>query len=161
MDMKKILSVISENPMPTPMSAPVPMPEPPVTMNMNLNAQGVDQIKDLLKLISSVAPEKEEAPEMPAVGLDMPIAVSSNDKKDSEPDMKDLMKLAGTPEKEEYANEPDEVVGDLDDVIRPGNDLHKEKRMFKKANGGDNAMAIESVRQLLDRRYKEIKEGKV
>lgn len=159
MDMKKILSVISEEPLPIAAPAAAPMPEPPVTMNMNLNAQGVDQIKDLLKLISTVSPEKEE-PEMPVVGIDAPIAVSTNDKKDTDTSMKDLMKLAGTPEKEEYANEPDEMIGDLDDVIRPGNDLHKEKRMYKKANGGDNAMAIESVREMLDKRYREIKEGK-
>ena len=39
-------------------------------------------------------------------------------------------------------SEPDE--GDMDDLIRDGDDLHKKKSMHKAAAGGDNAMAAES-----------------
>ena len=166
MDMKKLISVVTESavneqPMDMPMAAP-PMspPTPPVTMNMSLNAQGVDQIKELLKMISDTSIEKKEEMPMPTVGIDAPLSIAPKEKQGGLDDLKALMKMAGTPEKEEYANEPDEEYSDLKAVIPGGNDLHKEKRMFKKANGGDNAMAVESVRQMLDRRYREIKEGK-
>ena len=133
---------------------PNPIPtQPPVSMNMNLTASGVDQIKELLNLINEPKQEPMPAPG-PAIELPPP-------ETDKEPGMADLMKLAGTPEKEEFVNEPDEEYGDLSDIIRPGNDMHKEKRMFRKANGGDNAMAAESIRAQLDRRYREIKEGKI
>lgn len=166
MDMKKLISVVTESavneqPMDMPMAAP-PMspPTPPVTMNMSLNAQGVEQIKELLKMMADASAEgKQEEMPMPTVGIDAPLSVAPKEKEGGLDDLKSLMKMAGAPEKEEYANEPDEKYSDLKAVIPGGNDLHKEKRMFKKANGGDNAMAVESVRQMLDRRYREIKEG--
>lgn len=134
--------------------APAIPSQPPVSMNMNLTATGVDQIKELLNLMN-----EPKGSSMPAAGPAIELPPPSTDSK--EPEMSDLIKLAGTPEKEEFVNEPDEEYGDLSDVIRPGNDMHKEKRMFRKANGGDNAMAAESIRTQLDRRYREIKEGKV
>jgi hypothetical protein len=164
MDMKKLISVVTESavneqPLDMPMVPPQPT-TPPVTMNMSLNAQGVEQIKELLKMMADASDEGKEEMPMPTVGMDAPLAIAPKEKDGGMDDLKALMKMAGTPEKEEYANEPDEKYSDIKAALPSGNDLHKEKRMFKKANGGDNAMAIESVRQMLDRRYKEIKEGK-
>lgn len=164
MDMKKLISVVTESAVNEhPMDMPVMPPQsstPPVTMNMSLNAQGVDQIKELLKMMADASDEKKEEMPMPTVGMDVPLSIAPKEKEGGMDDLKALMKMAGTPEKEEYANEPDEKYSDIKAALPSGNDLHKEKRMFKKANGGDNAMAVESVRQMLDRRYKEIKEGK-
>jgi hypothetical protein len=164
MDMKKLISVVTESavneqPLDMPMVPPQPT-TPPVTMNMSLNAQGVEQIKELLKMMADASDEKKEEMPMPTVGMDAPLSIAPKEKDGGMDDLKALMKMAGTPEKEEYANEPDEKYSDIKAALPSGNDLHKEKRMFKKANGGDNAMAVESVRQMLDRRYKEIKEGK-
>lgn len=44
---------------------------------------------------------------------------------------------------EEYANEPEEEYSDVDAVIASGDDLHKEKKSFKPAAGGDNPMSLD------------------
>jgi len=48
-----------------------------------------------------------------------------------------------TGEKEGYENEPEEDYGSIDDVIMSGDDLHKKKKAYRKAQDGDNAMALE------------------
>lgn len=126
---------------------------PPVSMNVNLTAQGVDQIKELMALINGAQSSRMSEP----MDLSMPAAADSS--KCASGGLADMMKLAGQAEKESFANAPDEVVSGIDAVIPSGDDMHRSKRMFKKANGGDNAMAIESIRQMLDKRYQEIKEG--
>ena len=44
---------------------------------------------------------------------------------------------------EEYANEPDEEIQDLEAVIPSGDDLHKAKGAYPATAGGDNPMAID------------------
>ena len=106
-------------------------PKQPVTMNVTMNASGSDQIKELLKLISGA---EETSTEMP-------------------------IKIAMAPE-EELANSPDEKYGDIDDVIASGDDLHKAKKSYSdKPFRGDNPMAVESIKQDLAARYKQIKEA--
>ena len=61
-------------------------------------------------------------------------------------------------ENEGYANEPDEKYGDVGSVTATGNDMHSKGKEAPKVNGGGNPM--ESIRQQLDARYKEIKEAK-
>ena len=64
---------------------------------------------------------------------------------------------------EEYANEPDEQYSDHNTMIKDlAGGINREKQQYAKAQDGDNAMAVraESIRQALDQRYKEIKEGK-
>jgi hypothetical protein len=190
MDMKKILSIVTgakeevqttqlnENMegcgMPSPMSS-APS-SPPVSMSVNLNAQGVDNIKELLNLMRAAdAPHGSPMPmTMPAVGVDMPLAVTKiggDDEPESMPDkggdrgmaqIRDLISKADKPE-ESYANEPDERYAGVDAVVSSGDDLHKQKSMYPATAAGDNAMAVraESIRQALDQRYKEIKEGKL
>jgi len=215
MDMKKIIGIltgvkeeksttqlnenIEECGMPGAMGS---MPNtPPVTMSVNLNAQGVDNIKELLNLMRNAESGHGNMPMgapmgMPAVGLDMPIAVTKiggDDEMGDEPEgheepdadniggpsdrdadnaddkdgdrgmaqIRDLISKADKPE-EAYANEPDEKYASTDAVTSSGDDLHKQKSMHRAAAGGDNAMAVraEGIRQALDQRYKEIKEGK-
>ena len=65
---------------------------------------------------------------------------------------------------EEYANEPDEQYSDHNTMIKDlSGGLNREKQQYAKAQDGDNAMAVReaSIRAQLDRRYKEIKEGRV
>jgi hypothetical protein len=170
MDMKKLLTIVSgqdkkqlnesmaECGMPPQSNIPT---TPPVSMNMSLNAQGVDQIKELLGLMSQADAARMSPPmAMPAAGMDMPIKISGPEEGPREPEMKDLIKIAGG-EKEEFANEPDARIGDLDDAVPSGDDLHKEKKMFKKAQDGDNPMAVEGqLKSTLMKLYQEIKEGK-
>lgn len=158
---------------------------PPVTMSVNLNAQGVDNIRELLNLMRTAEAEpgyhQPVGMPMPAVGLDMPIAVTKiGGHDDDEHDMgdepksmpagddgdrgmaqiRDLISKADNPE-EAYANEPDEKYASADDVIASGDDLHRQKTMHPATAGGDNPMAVReaTIRAQLDRRYKEIKEG--
>jgi len=133
---------------------PTAPPIPPVSMNMNISAQGVDQIKELISLISATQPADKPGPSSDIIDIE-PKADIGKDQ-----GLPDLLKLAGAGEKESYANEPEERISSIDKILPSGDDLHKSKRMFKKANGGDNAMAIEGIRAQLDRRYREIKEGK-
>ena len=42
-----------------------------------------------------------------------------------------------------YENAPDEEYGDIEDVTVSGNDLHKSKKGYKAAAGGDNPMSFE------------------
>jgi hypothetical protein len=52
-------------PMPPPMSSMPPKPdEPPPSMSVNMNAQGMDNIEQLLKLITKVNPDMQK-PDMP------------------------------------------------------------------------------------------------
>lgn len=162
MDMKKLLNIVSgkqEKAQLTESSIvecgdmpPAPM-TPPVTMNVSLNAQGIDQIKDLLGLMHRAEGGMTPTP------MQMPMALPTP--KDDK--LSDIVKIAGLkgPEKEEsYENEPDEEYGDIEDAVPSGNDLHKSKKMYAKAQDGDNPMAVESIRAMLDARYKQIKEGK-
>ena len=54
--------------------------------------------------------------------------------------------------------EPEEKYGDVSSVTATGNDLASKGKEAPKVNGGGNPM--ESIRQQLDARYKEIKEAK-
>jgi hypothetical protein len=171
---------VEECGMPGAMSSSMPS-SPPVSMSVNLNAQGVDNIKELLNLMRTADAPKmggmmPEPMDMPAVGMDMPIKVTKiggdmDDKPKSMPDnggdrgmaqIRDLISKADKPE-EAYANEPDEKYADISASIPSGDDLHKQKSMHRATAGGDNPMAVraESIRQALDQRYKEIKEGKL
>ena len=125
---------------------------PPVSMNVSMNAQGIDQIKELLKLVGN----DEKPMAIPTAITPMPAV------KDKQPAMTDLIKIAGgETEKEEFANEPNVQVHGLDAAIPSGDDLHRTKKSYSdKPFRGDNPMAAESIRAQLDRLYMEIKEGK-
>lgn len=44
---------------------------------------------------------------------------------------------------EDYANEPEEQYGSVDDVIGSGDDLHRTKKSYAATQDGDNPMALE------------------
>lgn len=137
--MKKMLNIVSEKQQlnesinecgAMPQQAPM---SPPVSMTVNMNASGVDQIKQLLGLISAA----HATPAEPPKPVEMPIQISA----------------------EEYANDDESEVMDLDSVIRNGDDLHKQKGAYKAAQPGDNAMAVENIKSDLKNLYKQIKES--
>lgn len=53
--------------------------------------------------------------------------------------------------KEDFANSPNEEFGSVDDVISSGDDLHKSKGAYAKAQNGDNAMAVPEEADEYDR----------
>ena len=55
-----------DSPMPPPMSMPAKPDTPPPSMNISLNAQGMDNIEQLMKLVTKVNPEMDK-PAMPTM----------------------------------------------------------------------------------------------
>ena len=115
----------------------------PVTMNVNLNASGKDHVADLLDMMkkAGLGDAKPVDAKMLAPRLDM----------------ERLRGIVDEPAEEEievdtdegYANEPDEEFGDIEDVTASGDDLHKSKKGYKAAAGGDNPMAMEDIKSAL------------
>ena len=145
-------------PMHSPMSNKPSVPEP--SMSLNLNAQGMDNIENLMKLMTKVNPDMINQPDgrmppMPSLTAPGPsiAKISSLDAGPLKilPDMdKDNDDMPGGEKdsmikKDEWANSPEEEFDDIDAVIPSGDDLHKQKSMHKAAAGGDNAMAAEST----------------
>jgi hypothetical protein len=160
--------------MPSAMPSNMGQPEtPPPSMSLNLNAQGMDNIEQLMKLVTKVNPdmEKPAMPPMPSLGMEPSIAsikpslpplkmlpdLDGDDDvtkaqgdldNDGDHDMDDHDMEKKKDKEEAFANslddsEPDTM--DMDAAIRDGDDLHKKKSMHKAAAGGDNAMAAEST----------------
>lgn len=132
--MKKLLNIISEGKqitencggmMNNATSIPGAPSTPPVSMSVNLNAQGIDQIKDLLNLMNkadsplapgmlgqSPAPMPMPAEIPPMISQPMlapkaePMGTAPEGPK--EPDMRDLIKIASSPEPEDQEMDPGE-----------------------------------------------------
>ena len=171
MDMKKLLSIVSEKPqlnesinecggdMP-----PAPQINP-MNMSVSVNAQGIDQIKDLMGLFKY---EKEAGHGMPAVSGE----ITTIPDRDDDADM--IMKLAGVRKEsvtggfDKATTAPNEEEHDVEAVLRSGNDLNRSKGAYAAAEDGDNAMAVsdtkkkmeEGIRARLRELYQEIKESK-
>jgi hypothetical protein len=136
MDMKKILRILTgakedkqttqlnenmeECGMPGPMGS---MPNtPPVTMSVNLNAQGVDNIRELLNLMRTAETEpgyhQPVGMPMPAVGLDMPIAVTKiSGHDDDEHDMGDEPEMGDEPKSMPAGDDGDRGMAQIRDLI--------------------------------------------
>lgn len=171
MDMKKLLTIVTESQLPEcgeSMPAQAPMTSAPsgATMNITMNAQGADQIKSLLDIISradttsttSLAPTEPAEPMLPVsdeFGSDDDFSSSDdfdNIEDELHDDIEDSYKASTTPDPK-YAD-TEYMTRDL------AGGLNKEKRMFKKAQDGDNAMAAEAIKADLRARYSALKEGK-
>ena len=91
---------------------PVPSNEPPVappSMSINLNAQGMDNIEDLMKLVTKVNPDmdKSNLPPLPSMG-DMPSIASI---KPAMPPLKMLPDLSDEPHSEPDGDEAPKIKG--------------------------------------------------
>ncbi len=156
---------VEECPMgPTPMEMNKP-DTPPPSMSVNLNAQGMDDIAELMKLMTKVNPDminqpSGDIPQMPSMGMEPSITsmpplkmlpdldADNNEMPGGEKDMDGPEPEMKKDKEEAFANSLDDSepnIMDIDAAIPDGDDLHKKKSMHKAAAGGDNAMAAEST----------------
>jgi hypothetical protein len=151
-------------------SLPAPMDKGnPVTMNVSLNASGKEHVEDLINMMKNAG--MSDAKE---VGQDMmpalPMRMDMERLRDivDEPE-EEAMAMEEEPceecgespcccddkDMEEWANSPEGSEDDVDyrdqDYMTNmmGDDLHKKKKAYAKAQDGDNAMAVESIKSKL------------
>ena len=126
---------------------PAPMDQGnPVTVNVNMNASGKDNVADLLKMMqhAGLGDAEPVSAKTLAPRLDMERLRGIVDGPEmDEPAMKLPAPESDMEEDEGYANAPDEEHGDIEDVTASGDDLHKSKKGYKAAAGGDNPMSFE------------------
>jgi hypothetical protein len=124
-------------------------PEDKMSMNVSLNARG-DAVEDLIKLMGG-AISPQDAP----VSMPMPMPSAGPDTHDHEMgDMKKMMKLASDadmepqadePEMEDWDNSPEEEYSDTKTMTKDlSGGINREKKAYKAAQDGDNAMAVET-----------------
>jgi hypothetical protein len=157
MDMKKLIESMDHieecgmSEMPA-MSAPAPMDQGnPVTMNVSLNASGKEHVADLLDMMKNAGLQQAEpvSAKMLSPRMDMERLRDVVDGPADGLDDREMQLPAPEMGEEEvdadegYENEPDEEYGDIEDVIASGDDLHKSKKGYKAAAGGDNPMSFE------------------
>jgi hypothetical protein len=133
----------------------------PVTMNVNLTARGADAIADLIKLMGGqpTAPQSTTVP-MVAPSTPMPspsntdimkkfINVSSGNKEpimgaDDEMSMEEVIPGSNA------STTPDEEYSDHHTMTKDlSGGINRQKKMHKPAAGGDNPMALESIKDKL------------
>jgi hypothetical protein len=149
-DMKVILESLQECGMGE-MSAPTQ--EQPVTVSVT--ASGKDNVADLISLMQQAAGIEQH--------VDMPMAHDAHIDKDShntgEPDMAAMkaaiMGVEEAEEEEDFENAPEDAEGApeyqdhhyMTKTLSGG--INKQKKMYAKAQDGDNAMAVESIKEQL------------
>lgn len=129
------------------------MPPPPkqsdsVNMNVSLNASGGGGIRDLMDILRNIEKGGHDHGDM---DMDPPSPFGNKEPMIRKmPDM-DMLNA------ETFANEPDEMYGDMSQSIRDGGDLNRAKGQYARAQPGDNPMAVESIKNKLSALYEEIK----
>lgn len=125
----------------------IPKQQDSVSMNVSMNGAGAGGIRDLLNVLKDI--QDGPAPD-DSIDIDTDIDSTSSDMDSvsSGPDVllkKNMDKMSRTID-DDFANSvPGDTgpkIGDLDMVTHGGDDLHKEKGAYPKANGGDNAMKL-------------------
>ena len=140
---------------PTPsMTSHETAPVSPPSMSVNINAQGMDNIKSMMDLLSKVNPDmmpKTDTPPMPSMVepairmaalrdkmLPPPEDMDGEEDGDSDDDTKEA--ASGGFDSASTTPEPD--IKDMSAAIPDGDDLHKTKKSFSgKPYRGDNPMA--------------------
>lgn len=161
-------SAISE--CPPEMAASTPTnPGNPVTVSVTMNASGKDHVSDLLSMMKNagLGDAAEVKPDMMPMRTDMErlrgIVDAPNDDPEipgKDDDMQDgaLVALGGAAagdkitdeDLEEYDNEPDEEYQDHKYMTKDlSGGLNREKKQYAKSQDGDNAMAVESIKNKL------------
>ena len=135
------------------------------SMNISMNGNDATEVAELVKLLQNAG--------MPQAGpvADIPMPPSKQlptpHDHDSHDNMKAMMTLMGGEEDapcgedcgcescaadesiDEWDNSPEEEYSDVSAVIPDGNDLNKSKKPYPAVDGGDNAMALESIKETL------------
>jgi hypothetical protein len=180
MDYHKLLQRLAELDQPTtesavkecgemiPPSAPSAPPPAPPSMTVNLNAQGMDNIEQLMKLMTKVNPDMAKptsivADPHPVTMLAPPIDMDGEEDGELEKDKSEIAPVVGAmgtglsravgsaavdmmsdddvENKETYANEPDEEYKDIDYITnKVAGGLNKPQGTYPKVSGGDNPM---------------------
>lgn len=119
-----------------------------INANMSLNASGPGGIKNLMDILRNIEAGSDQQGDdgmMPQGDDDRAVMI------------KKLPGFDAMMNSETFANEPDEMYGNMDSSIRDGGDLNRSKRSFARAQPGDNPMAVESIKNKLSSLYEEIK----
>lgn len=142
-DLNKQLLALECGDMPT---MPIQYQQPEtINMNVAINGQGKNSIKDIIDILRNIDGDETQS--------------------DSEPDDDDILlgKLAGDEivigdEYDDYANNVDTNVYDVDSIIPTGDDLSsKGKEAPKQAGGGNPFNLKETLRSKLSDLYFEVK----
>lgn len=143
------------------MMPPAPMDQgSPVSVNVSMNASGKEHVEDLLRMMqqAGLGAAKEVEPSMMPMRTDMERLRSIVDKGDMEADETYADAIVDDEDLEEYENEPDYEYSDHEKMTHDlSGGINREKKQFKAAQRGDNAMAAESIRKEL---YKALAEKK-
>jgi len=126
---------------------PGPMSPPqndPVTLSVNMNARGTNSIRDLLNILKGNMEGGDDAQEGPKgmiIGMGGPKEIDLDEK---------------------FANEPEEAVMPVSDVIPTGDDLASKGDEAEKVNGGGNPWNAREVdesvlKSQLKNLYQEVK----
>jgi len=116
----------------------------PVTLNVSMNARGSDSIRDLLNILKGNMEKDGDAkagPKGMIIGTDGASEIDLDEK---------------------FANEPEEEVMPVADVIPTGDDLASKGAEAEKVNGGGNPWAARefdesAFKQQLKNLYQEVK----
>jgi hypothetical protein len=145
---------------------PMPAPEMdrgnPVSINVSMNASGREHVEDLLDMMkkAGLGSAEEVKPDMMPMRMDMEKFRSVVDgPKDDKPVMKlpapEEMDMEDDIDEEGYENEPDEEYKDTKYMTKDlSGGLNREKKAYKAAQRGDNAMAVETLYNELMSQYK-------
>lgn len=125
--------------MPSMSSGPMDPPKQSdsVTMNVSMNGSGAGGIADLMAILRNIE--------------------SGDSKSFGDKDADIIIPMGSKPELigDDYANEPDEMYKQHD--MNQGGDLNRPKKAYPKVAGGDNPMALESLKTRLGNLYEDIK----
>lgn len=152
--MNKVDAPLAPGPVAPAAMPPMPMPTVAPEMPISIKAiggdepgpeMGKDPLDDLIKKAGVAVKKPEAKPEA---------------EKEEEADLSqmadEVRDMADT-----LANTPAEKIAGMDAAVPSGDDLHKNKKMYPKAQDGDNPMAVETqLKSTLMKLYKEMKESK-
>ena len=115
----------------------------PVTMSVTLNASGEQHVQDLIRMMQ-LAGAKDAAP----------VASMHVGPVDKHDDMVNMMRMVSDDQEEsveeEWDNAPAEEYKDHKHMTKDlSGGLNREKKAYAKAQDGDNAMAVESIKDAL------------
>jgi hypothetical protein len=153
-EMKKLIESLDKLQECPPMEGPgmAPMDQgTPVSINVSMNASGKEHVEDLLRMMqqAGLGQAQEVKPNMMPMRQDMERLRAIV----GEPEMEADAAYADTVEEDDFENattEPDEEYHDHEKMIKDlSGGINREKKMYKKSQDGDNAMAVEAIKAQL------------
>ena len=138
-----------------PMPAPMPQDQgDPVRMNVNISAAGKDHVADLIDMMKNagLGDAKPMSQDMMPMRTDMErlrgiVGEPGDEDPNEEMEPVDEIEVAAD---EGYDNEPEEEYSDHKLMTKDlSGGINREKKAFAKAQDGDNAMAVETIKAQL------------